>query len=85
MDMEEIDGLVCAASDLTARLHSELAHAHAKLAISRARVHSIVARGEALPKELITDSILAAELVAVLFEVLNGVPSVDDDAPLKSA
>lgn len=78
MDMELIDGAACAASDLTARLHAELSRAQAQLAITTARAHAAQAFGEELPVELRNDWILHEEQVAVLRQVLEGVPTVGD-------
>ena len=78
MDMDLIDGAACAASDLTARLHAELSRAQAQLAITTARVHALAARGDDLPSDLRNDQILHLEQVAVIREVLEGVPSIDD-------
>jgi len=85
MDMELIEGAACAASDLTARLHAELVQAQAQLAITTARTHSIMARGETLPPDLVNERILHTEQVAVLHEVLNGVPSVEEEDHAASA
>ena len=85
MDMELLEGAACAASDLTARLHAELTRAQAQLAITTARTHSILARGETIPPDLANARVLHAEEVAVLREVLNGVPSVEGDCHAASA
>jgi hypothetical protein len=79
MDMELLEGAACAASDLTARLQAELTQAKAQLAIGTARTHSILARGETIPPDLANDCILHAEQVAVLRELLDGLPSVAGD------
>ena len=85
MDLELIEGAACAASDLTARLHADLTHAQAQLAITSARIHSLTARSETIPPNLLNDRILQTEQVAVLREVLNGVPSVDEADHAQSA
>lgn len=78
MDMELIEGAACAAQDLTARLHAELSRAQAQLAITTARVHAEMARGDDPSLDLRTDHILHQEHVAVLRQVLDGVPCIDD-------
>ena len=85
MDIELIEGAACAASDLTARLHAELSRAQAQLAITTARVHAILARGDNLSLDLRNDRILHAEQVAVLQEVLDGVPAIEGDCHAVSA
>lgn len=85
MDMELIEGAACAASDLTARLHAELTRAQAQLAITTARVHAIMARGDNLPLDLRNDRILHEEQVAVLHQVLAGVPCIEGDHHAVSA
>jgi hypothetical protein len=78
MDMELIDGAACAASDLTARLHAELYRAQAQLAITTARMHVTMARGDDPSPDLRNDHILHGEHVAVLRQVLDGVPCIDN-------
>ena len=85
MDMELIDGAACAASDLTARLLAELAAAQAQLAIVDARVCAALAQGEELPADLRNDRILCRRQVAVLRQVLDGMPSLDGDCYVASA
>jgi len=79
MDTELIDGAACAAADLTARLHAELTQAQAQLAIADARAHAILSRGEEIPTDVRADRVLHRQKVAVLNQVLDGVPAVEAD------
>ena len=85
MDMLRTYSAACAAVDLTARLHAELTEALARLAITTARTHNILSRGEAVPTDLTNARILQAEQVEVLRQLLNGVPSVEGDEHAASA
>lgn len=85
MDMLRTDSAACAALDLTARLHAELTEALAQLAITTARTHNILSRGEAIPPDLTNARILQAEQVEVLRQILNGVPSVEGGEHAASA
>ena len=84
-DSDLIDGAACAASDLTARLLAELAQAQAQLAISDARAHAALAIGQPVPKNVRTERVLQRRQVAVIRQILDGVPSVSEDNHAASA
>lgn len=77
MDTELIDGVACAAADLTARLHAELTQAQAQLAIADARAHASLAQGEPIPADVRVERVMHRQKVAVLHQVLDGVPAVE--------
>lgn len=77
MDMDLIDGAACAASDLTARLQAELARALAQLAITDARAHAALAVSSTVPADVRNEGILEREKVAVLRQLLDGVPAIE--------
>jgi len=75
-----LDGAACdATSDLTARLLADLTQAQAELAVAEGRVHSALASGATVAPELRSDRILARQKVAVLYQVLDGMPSIEGD------
>ena len=78
MDMLRTDSAACAALDLTARLHAELTEALARLAITTARTHNILSRGEAAPTDLTNARILQAEQVEVLVHAWETGLAVDE-------
>ena len=79
MDIESIDEAVCAAADLTARLHAEVTQAQAQLAIADARAHASLAKGEPIPTDVRVERILHRQKLAVLHQVLDGVPAIEGD------
>lgn len=80
------DDAACdAASDLTARLLAELSNARAQLAVAEARAHAALAAGHVIPLDVRHERVLARQKVAVLRQVLDGVPSVEDVSHAASA
>ena len=77
MDTDLFETAACAAADLTARLLAELSQAHARLAIADARAHAALARGLTMPADARTERILCQRQIAVIRQVLDGVPSVE--------
>ena len=80
MQTDLIDGAACAASDLTARLRAELCEAQAQLALAVARGAPARGLSEAERAEVTTARILIQEKIAVLREMLDGLPEVATDA-----
>ena len=76
MDNELIDGAACAAADLTARLHAELMQAEAELAIADARALASLSRSEPIPADVRAERVVGRQKLAVLHQVLDGVPAV---------
>ena len=87
LDYEDLmDGAACdAASDLTARLLAELSRAQAELAVAEGRMHTALAVGAAIPPDVRSERILARQKVAVLHQVLDGMPSVEGECHAASA
>ena len=84
-DADLIEGAACAASDLTARLLAELAQAQAQLAISDAQAHAALATGLPVPRSVRSERVLQKRQVAVIRQILDGVPSVSEESHAASA
>jgi len=78
MDMELIDDAACAVSDFTARFHAELATAQAQLTVLDARAFHALAQGQAISADVRNDRILCRRQIAVLRQVLDGIPAVEE-------
>lgn len=85
MDTERIDGVACAAADLTARLHAELTQAQAELAITDARAHASLAQGQQIPADVRAERTMHRQKVDVLHQLLDGIPPIEGDCHVASA
>ncbi|MFK7741338.1 MAG: hypothetical protein AB8H80_13545 [Planctomycetota bacterium] len=79
METDLIDDAACAASDLTARLLAELSQARAQQALHDARALAACSKGIAIPAELRNESLLLEQKVAVLHQLLDGMPAIESD------
>ncbi|MCB9877962.1 MAG: hypothetical protein H6835_10200 [Planctomycetes bacterium] len=85
MDTDLIEGAACAVSDLSARFYADLAAAQAQLAVIDARAHFALSQGLPIPADVRTDRILCRRQIAVLRQMLDGIPSIEGECHAASA
>ncbi|MEZ6038195.1 MAG: hypothetical protein R3F29_11980 [Planctomycetota bacterium] len=79
MDTDLIEGVACAVSDLSARLYADLATAQAQLAVADARACFALSQGAPIPGDVRSERILCRRQIAVLRQMLDGIPSLESE------